>query len=100
MCQLVSLRNHDVAFNWELGCVPKRRGLTRVASGRLAGDDVPHPMQDQIRKPASGVQAAGDMGADRVQHFTELDHCSFSHGIKPPLTLQIAVLTSATDRSE
>ena len=73
------------------------------ASGRFAGDDVSHPMQDQIRKPASGVQAAGDMGADRVQHFAELDHRSSPHGIlpaPPPFPLPITDLPSAFDRDE
>ena len=51
------------------------------ASGWAVGHDVSHSVQDQVRDPPPCFQQAGDLGADRLQHLRQLDHCSFAYGL-------------------
>lgn len=54
--------------------------LTASSSRRTPGHDVSHPMQSQIRDPASCLPIKRVVDTSRLQHRPELDRCPPFHG--------------------
>lgn len=54
--------------------------LTEYSSCGSSRHDVPYPMQDSVRIPASRFPSEGYLDPDGLQYSSELDYCSFSYG--------------------
>lgn len=55
--------------------------LTECFSCGSSRHDVPYPMQDSVRIPASCFPSEGYLDPDGLQYSSELDYCSFSYGL-------------------
>ena len=72
-------------FQCRLVCFPQRLELLvpeadKFTSCWLARHDVSHPLQSTIRIAARALFAQGDVEADLLQPFRQLDPCSLPHG--------------------
>lgn len=55
--------------------------LTEYSSCGSSCHDVPYPVQNSVRIPASCFPSKGYLDPDGLQYSSELDYCSFSYGL-------------------